>query len=312
MLNDTVCILMATFNGEKYVRKQLESIINQTFENWKLFIRDDGSSDKTVKIIEEFCKKFHEKFFLISNKNKHFGLKESYNQLLSLVQSSYYMFSDQDDWWLPDKIEITYKRMKILEKEFGSGVPILIHTDLAVADEKLEIISKSFSKFQNLKAWKIKSFNRLLVQNVVSGCTVMINRKLRDLALPIPLEALMHDWWLGLVASAFGIVDYINCPTILYRQHGVNVVGAKEWNINLMIRSLMKLREKAESITNTITQARYFFQRYQDKLNERDYEIARAFSIIKNDSFINKRLKLIRYRLFKAGIVRNIGMFFGI
>ncbi|MBN2324073.1 MAG: glycosyltransferase family 2 protein [Spirochaetes bacterium] len=303
---------MAAYNGEKYIGRQIESILNQTYENWELVIRDDGSTDETAVIVRQFCKSHHGRIKLISDDQSNLGSQESFNRLLGEVQSGYYMLSDQDDWWIPEKVEITYGKMKEIESKSGRDVPILLHTDLSVADKKLNIIAKSFSKYQNLKAARIRSFNRLLVQNVVSGCTVMINRALRDRALPIPPAAMMHDWWLALVASAFGIVEYVDHPTVLYRQHGINVVGAKEWGIRYLIKSLLNFEEKSESMKRTIDQAACFFQTYRSDLDEKKNAAAEAYSSITEGSFLRKRATLIKYRLFKAGFMRNLGMFCGV
>jgi len=309
MLKNIINILMATFNGERYIEEQIESIVNQSFKKWKLFVRDDGSTDSTVNIIKKFVDGNPEKIFFIESVNQPSGAKGNFARLLGSTDAEYFMFCDQDDVWLPDKVELTFNRMLEVEKENGSRVPILIHTDLKVTDENLQIHAESFSKYQNLKPRKMKSLNRLLVQNVITGCTVMINRALKNIALPVPNSAIMHDWWFGLVASAFGIVDYIDTPTVLYRQHGINEIGAKKWNLRYIINSAKNLQDREASIIMTIEQAKNFFEKYGKKLDNKSYEIANVYSHLDDFSFIEKRFKILKYNFYKTGILRNFGMF---
>ncbi len=309
MSKNTINILMATFNGEKYIEEQVESIVNQSFKNWKLFIRDDGSTDNTVGIIKKIACVNPGKIFFVDSSKKSLGAKGNFAQLLESTDAEYFMFCDQDDVWLKDKIGLTYNRMIEIEEKIGHEKPILIHTDLKVADENLAVYAPSFSQYQNLKPLKVKSINRLLVQNVITGCTVMINNALKKKGLPIPRKAIMHDWWLGLVASAFGIVDYIDAPTVLYRQHGINAIGAKKWDFRYIVYSAQSLKEKAASIKMTIDQAKSFIDNYGKTLDVKSYEIANVYSHLDEYSFFKKRFKIIRYNLYKIGFLRNIGMF---
>jgi len=299
---------MATFNGERYIEEQIESIINQTAENWKLFIRDDGSTDSTVGIIKKFVGQNPGKINYIESAKQHLGAKDNFARLLDSTNGDYFMFCDQDDVWLPDKIELTYERILEVEGKNGKGIPVLIHTDLKVADENLNICAESFSRYQNLKPRKVKSLNRLLVQNVITGCTVMINRALKNAGLPIPKNAIMHDWWLGLVTSAFGIVDYIDIPTVLYRQHDINEIGAKKWSVRYIFNSAKSLKDKAVSIKMTIDQAKGFIENYGKTLDNKSFEIANVYSHLDECSFFEKRFKIIKYNFYKIGILRNIGM----
>lgn len=115
-----VDILMATYNGEKYISEQLESIIGQDFKDWKLFIRDDGSKDNTIHIIDNYMKKFPDKIELIDNYNRNLGVKLNFGELMKRSKNQYCMFSDQDDVWLPNKISITLNKMKELEKVYDN------------------------------------------------------------------------------------------------------------------------------------------------------------------------------------------------
>lgn len=161
--------------------------------------------------------------------------------LLQEANSEYYMFCDQDDIWLPDKIEKTYNRMKILEKSYP-GIPLVVHTDLNVVDSNLNMISDSFWRQSKIKPNILRSPNYIGVCNCATGCTMMFNQKAKEISLPMPDVADMHDWWVTLKTSMEGKVDYVDEALILYRQHGNNVVGARKVNIKYFIKKIEHLK----------------------------------------------------------------------
>jgi hypothetical protein len=143
---------------------------------------------------------------------------------LDAAQSDYLMFCDHDDVWLPHKIAMSLKRMSELEAALGNHTPILVHTDLAVVDHELKPLFPSFSRREKLSAHR-SNFRQLMMQNNVTGCTMLLNKALYEIARPVPHDAAMHDWWIALVAAAFGEISYIDSATVLYRQHERNSVG---------------------------------------------------------------------------------------
>lgn len=218
-------ILLSTYNGEKFLEKQITSILNQSFVNWTLYIRDDGSSDHTLAIIDNYIKEYPEKIIKICDGGKNIGTLHSFEVLLTQSNSPYIMFCDQDDIWLPDKIEITLNKMKDLEK-IHSNTPILIHTDLKVVDYNLNIMCESFWNLTHIKPTILSNFNYLGVCNAVTGCTMMINSKTKDICLPFSAYASMHDFWIALCVAKYGKINFIKEKTILYRQHQSNQIGA--------------------------------------------------------------------------------------
>jgi glycosyltransferase involved in cell wall biosynthesis len=187
-----VDILLATFNGEKYLRQQIQSIFLQSHQNFHLIIRDDGSTDATLKIVKEMITEFPQKVTLIEDKT-HLGVIGSFCKLLSVSNACYIMFADQDDAWLSEKIAKSLAKMKDLEGLHGIEKPILVHSDLKVVDEKLELISPSYWAYTKIYPREGSHLNRLLVQNEITGCTVMINRSLANLSNPIFSGSVMHD-----------------------------------------------------------------------------------------------------------------------
>lgn len=241
---NTVTILLATYNSSKFLREQLDSLFQQTFREWTLVIRDDGSSDETIAIIKEFQQKFPN-ILLLEDTDKNMGASKSFMRLLEKTDSSYYFFCDHDDIWLPNKVRDSLDLMK--KTELGNMMkPVIIHSDLKVVDKNLNIISNSFWKSSGIKPNYLENKNLIQVFNCVTGCTMLFNKTVKELAFPYPATIPMHDWWLAIVTLRNnGIIRHIDQPTILYRQHGSNEVGARMINFSYFIKKL-------KTISNTL------------------------------------------------------------
>jgi glycosyltransferase involved in cell wall biosynthesis len=300
-------ILLATYNASEYLTAQINSILLQeTSSNWTLLIRDDHSNNLTINIIQNYPIK-SDKIHLINNENKNLGTSLNFSCLLESSKSDYIMFCDQDDIWLPNKIEITLNKMLEMEKEYGKQTPILIHTDLKVVDNNLNLISPSFRNYQNLDPNPQKLLPRLLVQNFVTGCTMMINKPLRDLIIPIPTQAIMHDWWIALTAANFGKIAYISEPTVLYRQHQQNAVGARAWGINYIFSRAKNIEKIKIDIQKTILQAHAFREIYQNKLSKEQLEIINTYIDLPNKPLLFRKYLMIKNGYYQLGKLKNLG-----
>lgn len=236
-----ISILLSAYNGELYLRDQIDSILSQTMDNWVLYIRDDGSTDATNKIIDEYVQNFPNKIKSISDKLGNLRSAASFMQILSVVESDYYMFCDQDDVWLPFKIENTYLKIKELESN-NPNKSALVFTDLFVVDSNLKPINSSMWNYSNINPDNAKDLYKTTCLSSVTGCTIMFNNHLKNKVLPYPKSARMHDWWITLNAIHYGVVDYINLPTIKYRQHNNNVLGADQHSKNHYFKKILFLR----------------------------------------------------------------------
>lgn len=246
-IKEEVTILMATYNGEKYVSEQIQSIINQSFTNWFLLIRDDGSKDNTMEILNMYEKK-ENRIMVIRDEFGNLGQCLNFNELIKNVKTdSYVMFSDQDDIWLPTKIEESIKEIRSLENMHGTGTPILVYTNYNVVNDKLDYIQIAYSKC-NLQEPELIA-NRLLIQNWIMGCTMIINNKLLKYSFEIAIEADNHDNWIALIASMTGCVHYLDKCTMLHRLHSNNVTRNYETtnmkNRIKRVKSRFKENEKA-------------------------------------------------------------------
>ena len=225
-----VDVLLATFNGAKYLVAQLESILSQTHQNFRILVSDDGSLDATMEILHQYRARLGERLILVPNPSAGKGVVRNFENLMvaSLNDglAQWAVFSDQDDVWLPEKIATTLEEMRRIEGEDGRGIPCLVHSDLVVVDEGLSVLSRSFARYQKMPSENCSPLSLLSV-NQVTGCTMMVNRALLCMALPLPPETIMHDWWCALVSGS-GRRSFIDAPLILYRQHGANQVGAKD------------------------------------------------------------------------------------
>lgn len=245
MSNKTIYILLATYNGEKYLKEQINSLFSQTYQNWVLWIHDDNSVDKTVTIIKEYQQKYSNKIIFIDDNISTGGAKENFTYLLNNIDEKYdyVMFCDQDDVWLNNKIAITLQNMIELENQYPNK-PILVHSDLQIVDNQLNTLHKSFINHEGYNINWSKDLKISLVQNIVAGCTAMINKKTKNISLPIMKQATMHDGWILLkVLRNNGIVKCINQSTIKYRQHSNNHTGAEKVSMLKFIKNIKSLWE---------------------------------------------------------------------
>lgn len=299
-----LAILLATYNGEKFVDEQIDSLLKQTYQDWELFIHDDGSKDNTGSVIKQYSEKYPEKIHVLEGPATG-GAKSNFFYLMHNVDAPYVMFCDQDDVWLENKVELTMAAMKRAEKENGTDVPILVFSDLMVVDRDLNTIAESMNKYQTLDCRKT-SFRDLMIQNIITGCTVMINNKLLEISSKAVDydKIIMHDWWCGLAAAYYGKIVYLNKSTIRYRQHGDNSVGAKKvfsaGNIMKVIRSGDEVKK---SLKMTRDQVAEFIRVYgiDDKIAS-DYSSLQSMNKVQRLNFYQKN------NIKKSGTARNVGL----
>ena len=305
----TVLILLAAYNGQKYIGEMVDSIICQDYTDWHLILSDDSSSDSTFSILEDYANKYPEKITHYKSGKKFGNAQDHFMHLLSLHNDApYIMFCDQDDVWHKDKISKTLAKMKEIEIE---ETPALVHTDLVVVDGALNVISNSFCKHSKLNGNRL-GLNQLLVQNVVTGCTLMMNNKLAKLSCncPFPKEAIMHDWWIALICSVFGKSAFLNYSTMDYRQHGNNSVGAKNVASPSYLLERLKSRAMKKSIRNSIEQAQAFLNCFGDSIPSDKNLIINDFVKTKDASIFVKDYIYLKHHIFKCGLIRVLAQFF--
>lgn len=294
---------MAAYNGAAYIDEQIDSILAQEYPSFRLIISDDGSSDATRDILEAYARK-HPSVIRLLPYGKNLGVRCNFSRLLENATADYVFLSDQDDVWDRDKVAKSLKKLKELEAVHGKETPLLVHTDLRVVDKDLSLLSPSFWKFCGLDPFRGNTLNRLLMQNVVTGCTTVINRPLLNLALPIPGYCDMHDWWLSLVGAAFGRVEPVPSATISYRQHGRNTVGAKEYmTLRYFIDGINRLGTQS---AGKRVQAKELLRRFDHQLTENQKEAIHTFVNLPQCSMVKKGYLIIKHGFFRSGLMRNL------
>jgi glycosyltransferase involved in cell wall biosynthesis len=288
-----VQILLSTYNGEKYIKDQLTSILNNGYSNVYISIRDDGSSDKTRDILAEFESIVN---LSISYEN-NIGVVNSFYKLLASANKDckYFAFCDQDDIWKQGKIDRALQFVESLNQD----IPILYCSNIDIVDQDLKHIC--FSKLNTTKP----SFNNALVENIVTGCTMVINNKARDIMLKyVPENAIMHDWWAYLVVSCFGKVIYDTQPTILYRQHEKNSIGYPS-NIWIDICQRIKCYCGRGGEKKLKKQAFEFYLHYKNMMSQEHLRFLEEFIEERPDMW-KRVIYAIRGPLFKNNIIDNL------
>lgn len=221
-----ITILLATYNGERYLDQLLQSLLSQTYQDFVVLARDDCSTDRTRAILDRWSARYPGKVRVVSDDRGNLRSLANFSLLMELCDTQYFTFCDQDDVWIPEKLQLSVAAIRRLESEVGNAVPILVHSDLKIVDHNLWEVSKSYFAHKSIHITHARRLEQLLVNNIVAGCTLMGNRALLELGRPIPQAFPYHDWWLALVATSCGILQTITIPTVLYRQHAENQVGA--------------------------------------------------------------------------------------
>ncbi|HAR90594.1 MAG TPA: hypothetical protein DCR45_06425 [Gammaproteobacteria bacterium] len=300
-----LAILLSTYNGEEFLDEQLDSILDQSVKDIVIVVRDDGSSDETTAVLARYEKKYFEKFCLLPSDNQNLGAKGSFACLMRYVlenkqalglDRAYMMFADQDDIWVPQKAEYEFQRLLQIERRESSLIPALVHSDLEVIDRHGKCIAESFIAYQGLKIDRGDLVN-LALSNLVTGCTAVINEELANKALPIPNDAIMHDWWLAVTAAAFGAREYIDQPLVRYRQHDANAIGAQQFKPALTVAGGLWAKIKAYEVnphlSDVAVQARAIRATYGGALNTRQ----RTGLLLAG--FLGLRLGLLQNLLFR-------------
>jgi glycosyltransferase involved in cell wall biosynthesis len=233
-MQDRVNVLLTTYNGSRFLREQLESIDAQTLPPYRVTIRDDGSTDDTNRRVEKWAAGRANVLLL---RGPRLGVTNNFFAVLANpdTKSDYFAFADQDDVWLPDKME----RAVVALRQCSSGEPAMYCTRVECVDESLRHLGYS-------KIPKRPGFANALVENIATGCTMMLNRCARELVCErLPQRALLHDWWCYLTISSLGKIFYDERPSIQYRQHASNVTGAAttQWEL-FRLRFLRFLQHK--------------------------------------------------------------------
>lgn len=272
-------VLLATYKAPKeHFKAQVDSILAQVGVEVNLLQRED---------------------------TKGIGTCRNFAALLKESTAEYVAFSDQDDVWMEGKLAREMKLMREMEEKYGKETPILVFSDVRVVDDDFNYLDLSLFTRSKIDPKRIKP-RQLVLQNVANGNTMLMNAALREKANPIPEGAFMHDHWVMLVAAVFGKIAYLNEPTLFYRQHKHNVLGGAKVDSKYFWHRFKQGRETLRKrLYANIRQAEAFAKRFGEKAPR---EIL-ALQHLEERPWILRVMTLIRYRVFKNGLIRNLGTF---
>lgn len=294
-MEEQVDILVATYNGEKYLREQLDSILNQTYKNIKVIISDDGSKDTTINILREYEKKDTRIELHIQKEN--LGVVKNIEFLLKRVKSPYYMLADQDDYWMPEKVEKSLEKLKQEKAD-------LVFGDLEVVDENLNTLYPSFNDYMLLTRKIKKYINDYKVNylyNCVTGCTIFAKKETIEKILPLPTNSkyLIHDYWIGIMVALNGKLAYMPEKHIKYRQHGNNQVGTEK--ISHGFKKIKQVRELFINVKlgvfGTYVENNDRFPEEIQKLNKEAYGY---YKMLETKKYFNFKGWAIFHKLYKT------------
>jgi glycosyltransferase involved in cell wall biosynthesis len=296
-----ISVVMATYNGERYLEQQLQSILNQTLKPAEIIVCDDVSTDGTVAILEKYKQKG--KLTYVVN-NHQLGLIDNFKKAVSLAtEGNYVALSDQDDEWLPEKLA---QSAALLQKIEDSELPCMIYTDLMLVDENDKVLNPSFrselgqGKYQH-------NLETLVFGNFVNGCTMLMNPALTKLFADIPNNArLNHDGWIALSAFTFGKAESIPTPQVRYRKHDNNLSIAADTKPRNRFRSLMNeiieaIKGNQDFLSPQFETVSRFYDLYQNKITDDKQQVFERFLNLKHKPYLFKKLAF-------GKIVRKFGL----
>ncbi len=304
-MNKKVAILLATYNSENYIKEQLDSLLKQTYNSISITVSDDASTDKTVNIINEYMENYKNITLIKSDTALKSPQANFWFLLKNAPKADYYMFCDHDDVWLEEKVEKTLNKM--LETE--DSCPALVHTDLFVTDGNLNIISDSMFSSQGLN--KNPTLENSLIQSSVTGCTMMINHSLKDLALKKQdvKDMIMHDWFLTTLCLCEGKIGFVDQPLILYRQHGNNQVGAKNTkSIGYIFKKTFDFKKNKKSIRDTYLQAKAIVDVFGNET--KNLKTVEVFAKNLERNKFKRIATSFKYGFWKNTFLRRLGQIF--
>lgn len=309
-----VTVLLAAYEGEKYLREQLDSVLGQTVKDLKILVSDDGSRDATPEILAEYAKQYPERVFLKSRneadresdrKNGFPPGAGNFFWLLSQAEDGYVMLCDQDDVWKREKAEKLLSRVKMLEARYGESYPVLVHSDMVVADQNLEEISPSFFAYQKCDPKRTR-FSETLAENPATGGAVMMNAALLSFLREKPDFCVMHDWWISLTAACFGVISCVREPLSYYRQHGDNTLGAKKTgSVGDLTERAGRGDEVRKNYEGIFAQARAFYARYGRMMSREKRETLLAFLALPGEKKAKRAAMVWKYGFFKSSALQT-------
>lgn len=244
MINNTrrIAILLAAYNAEQFLSEQIDSIIKQIYTDWTLYIRNDGSEDRTQVIIDYYIKSYPGKIIQIDKDSKNLGCRGNFFRLFEEVESDYYMFCDSDDYWLPEKVQVLYDAIQELERQYPD-IPLQAFADTIVCDAQMNILEESHWDAAGINPDKFLSYNYMAVCCNAGGACSIYNNKVKKMIFPLTNDFLIYDFWIAINVAKYGKFKVVHQPLLKYRQHTSQVYGIGYGEQNSLLYKISNIRK---------------------------------------------------------------------
>ena len=308
-MGDSSCdVILAVRNGERYLTAMLDSLLSQTTRDFNVLVRDDGSRDGSLEILENYKPRFDGRLSVITGEPSG-SATANFAILMRETKADYVLFADQDDVWKPEKVELTLRSLKEAEAKYGKSTPIYFATDIAVVNKDLELISASYWKWKRLKPSMMSRLSQSLICVPIQGMASGINRALLDLANPVAEKAISHDWWAQLIAAAMGKVICDPTATALYRVHGGNASVPKQVGVMPYLKLGLDASFLRRGLGRRIEQANALADALTGRMPPDKLKVIRRFTTLQSQGFVQRRWTLVSGNYLYHDLVRSVATF---
>jgi glycosyltransferase involved in cell wall biosynthesis len=301
-------VILAVFNGQTYLPTMLDSLLSQTTRDFNVLVRDDGSRDGSIEIIESYKARFDGRLSVITGKSSG-SATANFAILMRETKADYVLLADQDDVWKPEKVELTLRSLKEADAKYGPSTPIYFATDIAVVNKDLELISASYWKWKRLRPSMMSKLSQSLICVPIQGMASGMNRALLDLSNPVAAKAISHDWWAQLIAAAMGKVICDPTVTALYRVHGGNASVPKEVGVIPYLKLGLDAGFLRRGLGRRIEQANALADAFAERMPPDKLKIIQRFTRLQSEGFLQRRFTLVTGNYLYHDLVRNMATF---
>jgi glycosyltransferase involved in cell wall biosynthesis len=305
----TTCdVILAVFNGQTYLPAMLDSLLSQTTPDFNVLVRDDGSRDGSLAILESYKARFDGRLSVITGEPSG-SATANFAILMRETRADYVLLADQDDVWKPEKVELTLRSLKEAEVKYGKSTPIYFATDIAVVNKDLEVISASYWKWKRLRPSMMSKLSQSLICVPIQGMASGMNRALLDLSNPVAEKAISHDWWAQLIAAAMGKVICDPAVTALYRVHGGNASVPKKVGVIPYLKLGLDATFLRRGLGRRIEQANALADAFAGRMPPDKLKVIRRFSRLQSQGFVQRRWTLVSGNYLYHDLVRSVATF---
>ncbi|MCW6509563.1 glycosyltransferase [Lichenifustis flavocetrariae] len=304
----TCDILLASYNAAKYGPALLDSLLSQTYQEFQLIVRDDGSTDNSLDLLRQYQPKFGGRMRIVQDGHPTGSAQGNFSLLLQESDADFVLFSDIDDVWLPTKTEHFIDLMQRHQSGLSPDTPLYAFTDVVPVDASLQPVSEGYWKFKQIDPEISQHLNRSLICCPILGCASGINRALAKLTTPVPAEVTGHDWWALLIASALGKVVYSAERTLLYRLHQANVSTPKRVSLTEYARAENRFEKVRRGMLRRSEQAQALLDAFGPAMTADKRRIVEGFVGLRREGFLRRRYNLLRGQYLYPDMARNLAV----